>query len=189
MLKLAGVQNPEVLLARERIVEAVAEHQLAAAQLLPSLNAGFDVDTHTGPLQRSVGVIQKVNRGSMYLGLGADAVGAGTVNIPGLVWSGNVSETIYARLITRQVVRERRVRRHGRRQRYLAPARLTATSRCCRRTPTTPSPCNRATNRARSPVSRPASLPPARAGRRTPTGPRPTCKNARPNSSRRKTSS
>ena len=74
---------------------------------MPSLNAGFDVDTHTGPLQRSVGAIQKVNRGSMYLGLGADAVGAGTVNIPGLVWSGNVSETIYARLITRQVVRER----------------------------------------------------------------------------------
>ncbi len=107
VLKLAGVQNPEILLARERITEAVAEHQLAVAQLLPSLNAGFDVDTHTGPLQRSVGAIQKVNRGSMYLGLGADAVGAGTVNIPGLVWSGNVSETIYARLITRQVVRER----------------------------------------------------------------------------------
>jgi outer membrane protein TolC len=106
-LRLAGVQNPEILLARERVTEAVAEHQLAAAQILPSLHAGANVDVHTGPLQRAVGVIQKVNRGSLYLGLGANAVGGGTVNIPGLVWSGNVSEAIYDRLITRQIVRER----------------------------------------------------------------------------------
>ncbi len=106
-LKLAGVQNAEILLARERVTEAVAEHQLAVAQLLPSLNAGLDVDQHTGPLQRAAGEITTVNRGSMYLGLGANAVGAGTVNIPGLVWSGNVSAVIYGQLITKQVVRER----------------------------------------------------------------------------------
>src|SRR5262249_2492111 len=76
--RLAGVQNPETLLARERVTEAVAVRQLAAAQILPNLNAGTSLDIHNGPLQRSTGVIEKVNRGSLYLGLGASAVGAGT---------------------------------------------------------------------------------------------------------------
>src|SRR5215831_3588890 len=49
-LRLAGVQNPEILLARERVVEAVALRQLAAAQFLPTLNGGTNFDSHTGPL-------------------------------------------------------------------------------------------------------------------------------------------
>ncbi len=106
-LQLAGVQNPEILLARERVVEAVARRQLAAAQILPSLNVGTNFDSHTGPLLTSTGVVQKVNRGSLYLGLGANAVGAGTVSVPGVVLSGNVSEGIFAALVSRQVVRQR----------------------------------------------------------------------------------
>jgi outer membrane protein TolC len=106
-LKLAGVQNPEILLARERVVEAVALRQLAAAQLLPTLHAGTNYNDHTGPLQRSTGEILKVDRSALYVGLGADAVGAGTVNIPGVVWSGNASETINRILVARQVVRQR----------------------------------------------------------------------------------
>jgi outer membrane protein TolC len=106
-LRLAGVQNPEILLARERVVEAAALRQLAAAQLLPTLNAGTNYDDHTGPLQRSTGEILKLDRSSLYVGLGANAVGAGTVNIPGIVWSGNVSETISGILVARQVVRRR----------------------------------------------------------------------------------
>jgi outer membrane protein TolC len=106
-LRLAGVQNPEILLARERVEEALAQRQLAAVQILPNLNTGTNFDNHTGPLQRSTGVIQKVNRGSLYLGLGAGAVGAGTVTIPGLVLSGNVSEGAFAFLVSRQIVRQR----------------------------------------------------------------------------------
>lgn len=106
-LKLAGVQNPEILLARERVVEAVALRQLAAAQILPSINVGTNFDSHTGPLQRSSGEILKVNRGALYLGLGAGAVGAGTVNIPGIVWDGNLSEVLFAALVSRQVVLQR----------------------------------------------------------------------------------
>jgi len=104
--RLAGVQNPEILLAQERVEEAAALRQLAAAQFLPSLNVGTDTDIHTGPLQRSTGQIIEENRGSLYLGLGAAAVGAGTVNIPGLVWSGNVSDTIYTNLVARQRVQQ-----------------------------------------------------------------------------------
>jgi outer membrane protein TolC len=106
-LELAGVSNPQILLARERITEALAQRQLAVAQFLPTLHAGTNFDNHTGPLQQAGGSIVKVNRGSLYLGLGAAAVGAGTVNIPGIVWSGNASEVIYASLVTRQIVRQR----------------------------------------------------------------------------------
>src|SRR5438552_16182705 len=80
-LQLGGVQNPEILLARERVVEAVALRQLAAAQILPTLNAGTNLDHHNGTLQQSTGTILKVNRDSLYLGLGSGAVGAGTVSI------------------------------------------------------------------------------------------------------------
>ncbi|HYT94977.1 MAG TPA: TolC family protein [Gemmataceae bacterium] len=106
-LRLAGVQNPEILLARQRVTEAVATRQLAAAQFLPTINLGTNYDTHTGPLQRSTGQIIQENRGALYLGLGAYAVGAGTVNVPGVVLAGNVSETIFAALVTRQIVRQR----------------------------------------------------------------------------------
>lgn len=106
-LRLAGVQNPEILLARERVTAAVAERQLAAARLLPTINVGTNVDAHTGPLLRSDGIVQKVNRDSLYLGLGANAVGAGTVNVPGIVLSGNVSDAMFAVLVARQVVQQR----------------------------------------------------------------------------------
>src|SRR5581483_11965843 len=49
-LRLAGAGNPEIGIARERITEAVALRQLAAAQILPNLNAGTSVDVHTGVL-------------------------------------------------------------------------------------------------------------------------------------------
>ncbi len=106
-LQLAGVQNPQILLARERIVEAAAMRQLAAAQFLPSLNLGTNLNVHTGTLQTSRGHILKVDREALYLGLGSNAVGSGTVNIPGIVWSGNLSATIYRSLVARQVVRQR----------------------------------------------------------------------------------
>jgi outer membrane protein TolC len=105
-LRLAGVENPEILLARQRVIEAVALRQLAAAQILPNINVGTNYDAHTGPLQQSSGNILKVNRDALYVGLGAYAVAAGTVNIPGIVWSGNVSETIFANLASRQRVRQ-----------------------------------------------------------------------------------
>ena len=106
-LRLAGVANPELLLAREHVAEADARRMLAAAQVLPNLNAGLNVDAHNGPLQQSSGNILKVNRDALYAGLGANAVAAGTVNIPGVVLAGNVSEGIFAALVSRQVVRER----------------------------------------------------------------------------------
>ena len=107
-LKLAGVDNPEILLARERVTAADAERLYAAAQILPNINYGTDYDAHQGTLQQSIGKIIQVNRDSLYLGLGANAVGAGTVTIPGVVWNANVSDAIYTALVARQVVTQRR---------------------------------------------------------------------------------
>jgi outer membrane protein TolC len=106
-LQLAGVQNPELLLARQRVVEAVALKQLAAAQFLPSINMGTNYDTHTGVLQQSNGNILTVNRSALYVGAGANAIAAGTVNIPGVVLSGNPAIAIYGFLAARQYQRER----------------------------------------------------------------------------------
>ncbi len=106
-LRLANVQNPELNVARTRILEAVAMRQLAAAYFLPSINPGMDYDSHTGVLQQSDGNILGVNRSSVFVGAGSNAVGSGTVNIPGVYYAGNIGVGIYNYLATKQVVRTR----------------------------------------------------------------------------------
>src|SRR5262245_44117104 len=61
-LRLARARNPELMLARERVVEAAALRQLAAAQILPNLNGGTNYDNHHGNLQQSSGNILSVRR-------------------------------------------------------------------------------------------------------------------------------
>jgi outer membrane protein TolC len=106
-LRLAHVDNPEIRLARERVLEAVAQRQFAAAQFLPTINNGTSYNHHLGALQDSAGNMIQVNRDSLYSGLGASAIGAGTVNIPGIVWAANVSDVWYGNLVSKQVVRQR----------------------------------------------------------------------------------
>jgi outer membrane protein TolC len=106
-LRLAGVRNPQLLLARERVAEAVARRQLAAAQILPDINLGTNYDNHSGNLQRSTGDILSVHRQDLYLGAGAFAVGSGTVNIPGVVWNAQVSDAIYSYLRSQQRIAQR----------------------------------------------------------------------------------
>jgi outer membrane protein TolC len=106
-LRLAGVQNPELNVARQRVLEAVAVRQLAAARFLPSINPGMNYDTHSGNLQQSNGNILSVNRSAVYVGAGADAVAAGTVNVPGVFLGGNTAVVIFNYLASRQLVRQR----------------------------------------------------------------------------------
>jgi outer membrane protein TolC len=107
VLRLAGVQNPEILIARAGVAEALALRQLAIAMALPNLNAGVNYDAHTGPLQQSSGNILTVNRNALYLGAGAGATAAGTVPIPGIQYVANVSEGLFGFLAVRQTVRVR----------------------------------------------------------------------------------
>jgi outer membrane protein TolC len=107
VLRLAGVENPEILIARQRVAGAEALQMLAYALTLPNLNAGLNYDAHTGPLQQSSGNILKVNRNALYLGLGANAVAAGTVGIPGIQYIVNLSDGFFNALAIRQNVRAR----------------------------------------------------------------------------------
>lgn len=106
-LRLAGVENPDLNLARQRVLEAVAIRQFAAAQILPTINPGFNYDSHTGALQQSNGNILSVNRSAVYVGAGANAIAAGTVNIPGVQLGGNIAEGVYAYLASKQLVAQR----------------------------------------------------------------------------------
>ncbi len=101
-LRLAGVENLELIQARQRVEVAVAVQQFAAAQILPNLNLGTNYDSHTGNLQQANGNILNVQRSALYVGAGANAVAAGTVSIPGLQWNLNASESIYNYFVTRQ---------------------------------------------------------------------------------------
>ncbi len=106
-LRLAGVENPEILIARQRVVEAAALRMFAATQILPNINTGMNLDSHRGVLQQSSGNILRVNRDALNLGLGVNAVAAGTVGIPGIFYNLNVSNAIFGWLQVRQVVRQR----------------------------------------------------------------------------------
>jgi outer membrane protein TolC len=106
-LRLAGVQNPQLMIARQRVLEAAALRQLAAVQFLPSLNLGTNYDSHSGNLQQSNGNILSVNRSAVYVGAGASAIGSGTVNIPGVFLQGNIAVGVYRYLASRQVVVQR----------------------------------------------------------------------------------
>jgi outer membrane protein TolC len=106
-LRLAGVENPELNLARQRVVEAAAIRQFAAAQILPTLNSGTNYYAHSGVLQQTNGNILSLNRSSVYVGAGAYTVGSGTVNIPGVFLGGNIAEGIFDYLRSRQLVAQR----------------------------------------------------------------------------------
>ena len=85
----------------------MALRQLAAARFLPSLHFGTSYDNHDGNLQQSNGNILGTDRGSFYIGAGANAVAAGTVTIPGVAWYLNISDTLYKALESRQLARQR----------------------------------------------------------------------------------
>lgn len=106
-LRLAGVQNPDLNLARQRVLEAVALRQFAAVQFLPTLNGGASYDNHTGNLQQSNGNILSVNRQAVNVGAGTFAKAAGPPAIPGLVLTGNIGTAVFLYLAARQEVQKR----------------------------------------------------------------------------------
>lgn len=123
-LQLAGEQNPLILLGQQRVVEAVAQRQLAAVQFLPTINLGTSVDSHWGVLQQSTGNILSVRREDVFVGAGAHAVAAGTVNIPGVMWNLNISDSIFNYLVNRQEVDRREFASQATRQDVLLAVSL-----------------------------------------------------------------
>ena len=121
-LRLAGVNNPQILLARQRVVEAVALRQLAAAQILPSLHLGASLRQP----QRQPAAVQTATSSrwtaERLLRRRANAIAAGTVSHPRRGPDGNVSEGIYGALDRQQVVAAPRLRQPGRRERRCCAA-------------------------------------------------------------------
>jgi outer membrane protein TolC len=110
-LRLAGVQNLSLVIAEQRVEYAVAIQQLAAAQILPTLNLGGSYDSHTGEVQQDAGNMLSLNRGAMYVGAGANAVSSGVPTVPGLAYDLNLSQAIFGYLVTRQGSRQARFER------------------------------------------------------------------------------
>ena len=77
-LRLAGVANPTIELARETVRGALADQLAARALLLPSVNVGANYRLHRGTLLAPQGFVRDVNLQSAYLGAGAGVTGGGT---------------------------------------------------------------------------------------------------------------
>ncbi len=94
-LAMVDGSHPAVGFARWRVQEAYA--QLATAQVLwlPSIQAGFSFNRHDGNLQASDGNVIDVNRNSFQYGLGSGAVGAGTMQRPGLIAQFHLADAIF----------------------------------------------------------------------------------------------
>ena len=95
VLALADGQNPNVALARERIHEAYARLDRAEVLWLPSLRAGLNYNHHEGQIQDVAGNVFNTNRSSFYGGMGANAVGAGSPAVPGVLAQFHLSDAIF----------------------------------------------------------------------------------------------
>lgn len=95
VLYFADAQNPNVALARERINEAYAHVERAETLWLPSLRAGLNYNHHEGAIQDVAGTVFNTNRSSFYGGLGANAVGAGSPAVPGVVAQFHLTDALF----------------------------------------------------------------------------------------------
>jgi outer membrane protein TolC len=94
-LQLTAGQNPQVAFALERIQEAFAQLRAAEVLWVPSLRGGVNYNKHEGRIQDVQGNIIETSRGSIYTGLGAQAVGAGSPAVPGLVVNLHLRDAVF----------------------------------------------------------------------------------------------
>ncbi|GIW80467.1 MAG: hypothetical protein KatS3mg105_2274 [Gemmatales bacterium] len=69
VLRLAEEQNPKIALVRERVRQAYAEKELAAARWLPDLYVGTAFYRHEGGIQNFPGNLVRSSTGAMFAGL------------------------------------------------------------------------------------------------------------------------
>jgi outer membrane protein TolC len=103
-LELTSGQNPQVAYARERIREAFSKRDAARALWLPSLRVGANYHKHEGRIQDVAGTIIETSRNSTFNGFGAQAVGAGSPAIPGVVMNFHLRDSLFQPRIAGQVI-------------------------------------------------------------------------------------
>jgi outer membrane protein TolC len=94
-LALAAGDNPQVAFARQRINEAFAQWRTAEVMWVPSLRGGMNYNKHEGTIQDVEGNIIETSRGSVYTGFGAQAVGASSPAVSGLVIDLHMRDAIF----------------------------------------------------------------------------------------------
>jgi outer membrane protein TolC len=108
VLTVAGVENPQILLAEQAVQSSLALQLQARALLLPNINIGGDYDDHTGNTQTSFGAIKDLSlRQSAYLGLGSGAIVAGTVAYPGVWLNAPLANAFFQPVVAGRVVAQR----------------------------------------------------------------------------------
>lgn len=106
-LMLTAGRSPQVAFANARIEESRAQLDRAESLWLPSLRAGANYNKHEGRIQDVAGNVIETSRGSFYSGFGANAVGAGSPAIPGIVAQFHVTDSIFQPRIAQQTMRAR----------------------------------------------------------------------------------
>jgi outer membrane protein TolC len=107
-LEMAGAENATIARALEAVRASQAEQLQAQALLLPTLDAGLNLDEHWGNLQSAQGILRDVDRQALYIGAGAGAIGAGTVAFPGVHLTAQLAEAVFEPIAARQRVLGRR---------------------------------------------------------------------------------
>src|SRR5262249_28875712 len=108
VLELAGAQNPTIARALESVRASLAVQLQAVALLLPTLDAGVNLNEHWGNIQNSQGVLEDVQRQALYVGAGTGAIGAGTVSVPGVRITAPLADALSEPRATRQEATGRR---------------------------------------------------------------------------------
>ncbi|WP_165074386.1 TolC family protein [Paludisphaera rhizosphaerae] len=115
-LRLAGANDLDVAIARERVCEAVADLQQARVEWLPSIYLGPNWIRHDGQAQVVEGQVRTISKSSLFLG-GTAAAGSsvsgpvpagGPAQVSGLTSILRFSDAIFDSLAAKQVVEVRR---------------------------------------------------------------------------------
>ncbi len=101
-LMLTGGESPQIAFAQARIEESLAQIDRADVLWLPSLRAGVNYNKHEGRIQDVAGTVIETSRGSLYTGLGANAVGAGSPAVPGVIAQFHFTDAVFQPRIARQ---------------------------------------------------------------------------------------
>ncbi|MHC4074405.1 MAG: TolC family protein, partial [Planctomycetota bacterium] len=99
---LASAQNYKIAVAIEKIAEASAQVDRSKVLLLPTAAVGASYNRHEGQIQETNGNVLNVNRSSRYAGLGTGAVGAGTIQVPGVSLIVDLEDAFFEPLAARQ---------------------------------------------------------------------------------------
>lgn len=108
-LQLAGANNLQIAMARERVNQATARAAAANALWIPSISAGAVYNNHAGRIQGTEGEILEVSRNSLFVGGGAafgnSPLNGGASGPARMFVDLSLADTIFEPLAARQVVR------------------------------------------------------------------------------------